>query len=362
MAWARPVRLAYTDHRRDPGAWASALGVSRDAVDLYLESDVIDLHVDSFIWTRVFGYDLTRRHGPGPTGARFMSQVDLPRIREASVTGAVWSITTNPLRASRRRPAVLAENLARLRDILARCPDDVAFVRTRAEYERARRDGRHAAFVGIQGGNALDAAALARIPDDAVVRITLVHLTSSALGATSSPFSRLSGREGLTPLGRDYVAALNARRIFVDLAHISRRGFFDAVAAHDRTQPLMVSHTGVSGVRPHWRNVDDAQLRAVADTGGVVGVMYERGFLAPGPACTAAAVVDHVAHVIDVAGEDTPALGSDWDGLIVPPDDLRTCLELPRLADVMLRRKFSPERIRKVLGDNFLRALGELRP
>ncbi len=55
-------RLDYTDHRSDRDAWARALGVSREAIDVYLASDVIDLHVDSFIWTRIFGYDLRRRH------------------------------------------------------------------------------------------------------------------------------------------------------------------------------------------------------------------------------------------------------------------------------------------------------------
>src|SRR5262249_37287420 len=141
-----------------------------------------------------------------------------------------------------------------------------------------------------------------------------------------------------------------------------RAAFFDAIGVHDRTQPLMVSHTGVSRVRPHWRNVDDAQLRAVAETGGVVGVIYERGFLGDGAGGTAEAIVDHVAHIIRVAGEGTPALGSAWDGMITPPVDLPSCLELPRVVEGMLRREFSATTIQKVLGHNFLRALAALRP
>src|SRR6187399_2995229 len=93
------------DHREDPGAWARELGISREAVELYLASDVIDLHIDSFIWTRIVGYDLTKRHGHGLLGARIYSQVDLPRIREACVTGGTWVITTNPFRGTRGRAA-----------------------------------------------------------------------------------------------------------------------------------------------------------------------------------------------------------------------------------------------------------------
>ena len=76
----------------------------------------------------------------------------------------------------------------------------------------------------------------------------------------------------------------------------------------------------------------------------------------------AESVVDHLAHIIDVVGEDYAALGSDWDGAIVTPRDMATCLELPRLVDMMLARGWSGERIQKVLGGNFIRALAALRP
>ena len=110
-------------------------------------------------------------------------------------------------------------------------PEEVQIVRSAAEYRRARGNGKHAAFIGIQGGNALDRDldALDLIPDDLVLRITLVHLSSSRLGVTSAPgISRRD--EGLSPFGRDFVRRLNDKRIFVDLAHINRRGFFSHCA------------------------------------------------------------------------------------------------------------------------------------
>lgn len=354
--------LAYVDHRKNPAAWAATLGISREAIELYLASDVIDLHLDSFIWSRVFGYDLTKRHGRGLLGARVYSQVDLPRIREAQITGAIWSITTNPARTSERRARAFHQNRAELERVLSSCSADVQIVRNAADYRAAKASGKHAAWIGIQGGNALDGGtdALSVLDDGGIVRITLVHLSKSTLGQTSAPsFSR---DDGLTSLGRDYVRELDTRRIFVDLAHIGKKGFFDAVEAHDKTLPLIVTHTGVNGVHPHWRNLDDDQIRAVADTGGVVGVMYQSSFLgSPMGKVTAAHVVDHLEHIANVAGEDVPSLGSDWDGAIVPPRDLATCLDLPRLVDIMLRRKWSHERIQKTLGGNFLRSLSELR-
>ena len=348
-------------HRDDPGAWARELTISREAVELYLASEVIDLHVDSFIWHRLLGRDVTRRHGRGPFGARFFGHADLPRLREAEIGGATWVITTNPLREGHDRAETLLRNVDALLATFARVPNDVAVVRTAADYAAARRSGKHAAFVGVQGGNAFDEVpeALDRVPAGLLLRITLLHLTSSHLGGTSSP---LGADAGIGRRGADFVERLDARRIFVDLAHAGQRSFWDAVRVHDASLPLLVTHTGVSGVHRHWRNLDDAQLRAVAKTGGVVGIMYHAPFLGDRPwAGRVETVVRHLEHVRDVAGEDTPALGSDWDGAILTPRDMPTCLELPRLVHTMLARGWSNEAIRKALGANFLRALREMR-
>jgi membrane dipeptidase len=357
------TELAYHDWRRDPAGWAAELGISRHAVDLYLASDVIDLHLDTFLWNRIFRYDLRKRHGRGPFGGRFFSQVDFPRIREAQVTGATWVITTNPFRPARERPHALLENLRRLQGIFESVPRDFRVVRNAREYRAARAAGLHGAFLGIQGGNALDRdpEALDLVPDDLVLRVTLVHLTSSRIGTTSEPHGARRG-QGLSAFGKDLVRRLDAKRIFVDLAHVNREGFFDAVAAHDRSLPLLVTHTGVKGVTDHWRNLDDAQLRAVAETGGTVGIMYQSSFLGePFWGGRAEAVVDHLLHVVKTLGEDYASLGSDWDGMINPPRDLVTPLELPRLVELMLRRGVSEDGVRKILGGNFLRVVEQLR-
>lgn len=356
--------LDYRDHRKDPKGWADELGVSQEAIELYLDSDVFDFHIDSFIWHRILGYDLTERHDHGLLGARFYSQVDFPRIREAQITGACWVITTNPAKVATERAETFVRNLAELRSIIDSVPDDFAFVRNVREYRAARAAGKHGAFIGVQGGNALDRdpAALDLVPDQAILRVTLVHLSSSSLGVTSSPLAGRGKHRGLTAAGREYVRRLNEKKIFVDLAHISREGFFDALEVHDKSQPLLVTHTGVSGVFPHWRNIDDEQIKAVADTGGTMGVIYHGQFI-DGPyfGGTIEGVVRHLEHIVKVAGEDFASLGSDWDGAISTPRDMPTCLELPRLVEVMLKRGWKANVVKKVLGGNALRVIEALR-
>jgi membrane dipeptidase len=344
----------------DKRAIAERLGVFDEAVELHYDSDVIDLHVDSFIWRRMFGYDFRRRHAAF-TGGVMLSQFDLPRAREAGIDGATWVITTNPLGDARDREASFFENLGELTALLESPGADASVVRTAAEYRAARAAGLHGAFIGVQGGNALAHSldAIDRLSPGVILRITLLHLTSSRLGATSSP---LGGNFGLSDYGKDYVRKLNAHKIMVDLAHISPAGFWDAVDVHDPTLPLIVTHTGVSGVNPHWRNLDDEQLRAVAKSGGTVGIIYHSEFLGDGLfSGKLESVVRHIEHVINVAGEDAVSLGSDWDGSIVTPRDMPTCLELPRLTAAMLERGWSEARIRKVLGLNFLRVVESLR-
>jgi membrane dipeptidase len=307
---------------------------------------------------------VTVRHDPlFPIPGIALGHADLPRLREAQIGGATWVITTNPLREGRDRVDAFVANVEDLVRTFATVPDEVAVVTTVAEYRAARAAGRHAAFLGVQGGNAFDEdlGVLERLPPGRILRVTLVHLSNSRIGSTSSPFGVLRP-SGLEREGIELVRVLNERRVFVDLAHASPRAFWDAVEAHDKSLPVVVTHTGVSGVHRHWRNLDDAQIRAVADTGGVVGVMYHAPYLGDRPwAGRVESVARHLSHVRKVGGDDAPALGSDWDGAIITPRDMPTCLELPRLVEALLRGGYPEQALVKLLGANFLRALGELR-
>lgn len=338
--------------------------ISKRALALYRECEVVDLHVDTFIWTRVFGYDLRKRHGAGPLDARLFGQADLPRVLDAGLAGACWVITTNPLRTRKGRRTALFKNVEKLTSLLER-DGRVAVVKNMGEYDAARAEGKQAAFLSVQGGNALSYGLddLDRPELSALWRVTLLHFTRSRIGAPALPSVLRFGDQGLTDYGRDFVRKLNERRILVDLAHLSSEGFWQVLEVHDRSQPLAVTHAGCAGLFPHFRNLTDAQLRAVADTGGVVGVMFQSSFLGdPAMQGRAERVVDHLEHIVKTVGEDYAAIGSDFDGAIIPPRDLKTVLDLPRLVDIMLTRGFSDTTIRKIMGQNALRVFRALRP
>lgn len=348
----------------EPGVLAQRLSVSRDAVELARGLEVVDLAVESFIPARLYGYDLLRRHRPdrGLSGFGF-GHLDMPRARDGGLSGAMLSITTNPFRSRSGRWKTFLKNIGRIRRLADQSEGVLRLVRSLDEYWAARREGAVACLLSVQGANCLDGGSPAEVPDRLLVRATLMHLTNSAIGATSGPWGRLRRHKGLTDFGRRLIEALDAERVFVDLAHAHPESFWDAVDAHHPHRPLLSTHTGVSAVCPSWRNLDDAQLRAIADSGGVIGVILSSYFLVPrGRRDEGRMVIEHMEHAIKVAGEEHVGLGSDYDGFIIPPPDLRSADSYPRLVQYMLDAGWSSLRIERVLGANALRALGELRP
>ncbi len=351
---------------------AARAGVSREATALLAASEVLDLHVESFIPSRLWGYDLARSHAHSVPFGRFFGHLDIPRALAGGLTGAMWSIATNIAAPRPQRASRLEQNLLALRATLERDPR-VAVVTDPRAYREARAAGRHAALLAVQGGNAFERSdergeivCDASDPTRTVTRVTLVHLSNSILGGTSSPL-RLGSPRGLTEQGRRMVRSLDRARVFVDLAHVSEPGFWDALEAHDPTLPVIVTHTGMRAVHDMWRNLDDRQAKAVADTGGVIGVIFHADFLGPRFGARAArsgrAVIAHLEAVIRAAGEDAAAIGSDYDGFIVPPRDLRDGeLAYARLVQFMLEARWPEARIRRVLGENFLRSWERLRP
>ncbi|MCO4771529.1 MAG: membrane dipeptidase [Deltaproteobacteria bacterium] len=361
----RPARLPAAPRMDSARTIARRLGVSEEAVELCRASDLIDLHIDTFIPPRLWGYDPLVRHSGGPVGRHWFGHLDLYRMADGGLDGAMWSITTNPFRRPRKRWAVFQRNLKRFEALVARSKGHLQFARNITEYEDAKARGAQAVMLAIQGGNALDAApsGIHSVKKDLVTRVTIVHLTNSSLGATSAPFSYLRGDKGLSQAGRVFIERMNEARVFVDLAHIHERGFWNAVDAHDASQPLIATHTGVDGVRKHWRNLDDAQIKAIADTGGVVGIIFSTAFLSRrGGPVDGRMIVEHMEHVMNVGGEGVASVGSDYDGAISPPRDMASGETYPRLVQHMLDAGWSEDRIRGVLGANYLASFEALRP
>jgi len=327
-----------------------------EAQALHGEHPAIDLHADTLMWTRWLGYDLHARHEPPLWRSAFGGHIDLPRMRDGGMGAQFFGLVSLPLTQRMKGLArVIHEQIDVLGEAIARHPADLRLVRTAAEIETARREGALGALLGIEGAHALegDLANVDAFARRGVRYLGLLHFSANEAGFPAYGRGRRDD-EGLTTFGRDLVRRCEAAGVLVDLAHVNRRGFLDACAI--ATKPPIVSHTGVLGAFEHWRNVDVDQLRAVADKGGVVGVIFCPRYVG-GDGLEP--VVRHMKHILDVVGEDAPALGSDWDGFIVPTRQLADPRGLPLLTDALLEAGIPARTVGKILRDNVMRVLAE---
>lgn len=322
-----------------------------EVAGLLREHPPVDLHADTPSLMRA-GYDLLRRHRPFLPRAALGWHVDLPRLAAGGYSCQIFGLVSLPRRGGRAARAVEAQ-MDLVERAAARSGGALVLAPTGETIRAASRAGAVGYAFGLEGAHALEGALdrLGPWSRRGLRYLTPAHFSRNEacppkVGLGASP------DDGLSRFGRALVEACEAERILVDLAHVSPRTFRDAAAMARR--PAIVSHAGSASAWPMWRNLDDAAVRAVARTGGVVGAIFGTMFTG-GP--TAAAVAEHIAALWRAGGEDLPALGSDYDGLIVPPRDLRDPSQIGNLVAALLDLRVPRRVIGKVLRDNALRVL-----
>jgi membrane dipeptidase len=163
---------------------------------------------------------------------------------------------------------------------------------------------------------------------------------------------------GLKPAGEQVVERMVELGMLIDLSHCTppaRQRIYDIVG---QRAPLMMTHVGAYALNPDPYNPQDWELRRIADTGGIVGVIFMPYWLIPNARKRGMnAVVQTLHHFVDVAGVDHVGVGSDFDGFIDPPDDLPDASHLGRLTQRLLAERFTPEQISQIWGGNALRVL-----
>ena len=234
--------------------------------------------------------------------------------------------------------------------------------RSVAEIRAAKAAGAHAAVLHIEGCEAIDAdLRMLDVLYAAGLRSLGPVWSRSNIFGHGVPFrfpSSPDTGDGLTPAGEALIRRCNDLRILVDLSHLNERGFWDV--ARLSQAPLVATHSNAHALCASSRNLTDGQLAAIRESGGLVGVNFAVSFLRPDGRRNSAtpldAVVDQIAHLIERLGEDGVALGSDFDGAVIP-DDIGSAAGLPNLVAAMRARQFGEAVIEKVCFENWMRVL-----
>lgn len=328
--------------------------VSAEAAAVHAGALVVDLHNDVLTKLTHSRYDFGREHGPATFYNPLRLDLDLPRIQRGGL-GALGCLMFSGFRIDpgRRR---FWRQLDRARALAVDHADALALARNAGEIRAARASGRVALFLGVEGSYAIDddvEAGVARLAEAGVV--FLGPLWERDSGAGTSCRTATAHDHGLTDTGRVLVRACDDAGLRLDVAHASKKTFWEIV---ERTQLApFSSHSGADGVHPHPRNLDDDQIRAIARRGGIVGVIFVAPYLG-GTFCSIERIADHIEHVARVGGEDCVALGSDFDGFLPLPRGLRDAGDVPRITELLWRRGWRAPALTKLLGENALRYLG----
>ncbi|MDP6935697.1 MAG: membrane dipeptidase, partial [Myxococcota bacterium] len=328
----------------------------QEAHEVHQSALVVDLHCDLLLTTHFTGWNWTRRHRPNPLpGAPLMGHTDLPRLRDGNIGCMALGMVVSPLRR-RSGPRAIHRYLDMLHRQVERAPDSLEIACSSQAIRTARQRGRIACFAGLEGAHALNGQLdeLPALKARGLGYVGLAHFTGNAACRPMVGWGS-NDHSGLTDFGRELVDELNRLGIAVDVAHVNRPGLIEVCARSP--VPVICSHTACTAVHRSPRGLDDAQLRAIADTGGVVGVIFVTPFIGPGGL---EAVVAHLNHLRRTIGVEHAALGTDWEGFALYPRDLNSADKLPLLTDALLRDGWTPQEILAVYGDNFLRALAEL--
>ncbi|WP_329477652.1 dipeptidase [Kribbella sp. NBC_01484] len=336
---------------------------------LHDDAVVVDTHNDLIVLVDHFD----RRDQPDHF-ARFW----LPELRAGGVDVQVLPICIEEQFQSEgalRRTLLLVE---RIHQLAAEHSDDVALCLTGADIDAATSSGRIALVIALEGAHGVgqDPELVRTMARVGVRVVSMAHFGRTFLADGSGLDETSRGR--LTPEGITALREMEELGIVFDISHLGIAGVEDVLSL--ATRPFLATHSACLGITDIHRNLGDEQLKAIAELGGVVGVAAAIPFFIDADAPTADRVVDHIEHIIGVAGIDHVGLGPDfiddyyqnvyggWLGewalptgdLAYRPAEISRPSDLPKITEAMVRRGFEEQDIRKVLGENVLRVLRDV--
>ena len=375
------------------------MSLSEKAKDLHRNTVVADLHCDTPLQIRR-GYEIGERHNH--------YHIDIPRLKDGGVDLQVFALFVDA-GIDLDKCFLEVENLYNpLISQIEKNKEQIEICKSVTEFERIKSSNKISAFLGIENGMAIenDLRKLEYFYEKGVRYMTLSHSKSHDWCSSSSDEGR--DKFGLTDFGRVVVKKMNELGMIVDVSHISVKAFYDVIDTTDK--PIIASHSNAFAICSHDRNLNDEQLRAVAKNGGVVGINFASHFLSGQfskglkkyfSENSAAKeemynsflatdktkmdqdtgylaqihkirnqfesiypdlniIADHIDYITNLIGFDHIALGSDYDGILDPPDGVEDCSKLPNLTAELLNRGYNHENLKKILGLNFIRVFKEI--
>jgi membrane dipeptidase len=332
---------------------------------------------------------------------------DLVRLKKGGVDIQVFAVWVDPI-AFEKKPFKRAKDMIdTLYSIARRNSDKIAVVRNSAEIEKALAEGKICAVIGVEGGHAIENS-IEKLEELYKLGVRYLGLTwNNSTDWASSAFDETTNPDkvkitGLSEFGKKVVEKMNELGMIVDVSHLGEKAFWDVVKVTKK--PIIASHSSVYKLCPHYRNLKDEQIKAIAQTGGVVfvnfyaeyidstfntkrkkleekykaqfdsiRVLYEHDQNAYRRARRQLmqkiaeelrppldVLIDHIDYIAKLVGVDHVGIGSDFDGISITPLEMDDVTFLPNITKKLLERGYSTDDVKKILGGNFLRVFKQV--
>lgn len=279
---------------------------------------------------------------------------DLPKFREGGVDVQVFAVWI-PGKELRRSYEFTVSQISSLRKMADEHSSGFEFAGSYDDIIRITGEGKLCGLIGIEGGTAIgnDEQHVRDFYEMGVRYIGLTWNNSNLIASSAKDETERGRTGGLTDFGRNVVKLMNEAGMLVDVSHLGERAFWDVIEVSE--DPVIASHSNCYAVNPHYRNLTDEQIKAIADMGGYIGINFYDKFLVRKGGAEISDVIDHIDHIRDLVGVDVIGIGADYDGGITPPAGLENVTKYPELTKALLERGYSEYDVKKILGENFLR-------
>src|SRR5215510_86374 len=382
------VSFSTVAQTRDERLWQRALQIHRRAI-------VIDTHNDVTTPMTNDDFDLS---GTPPTPYR----TSIERMKKGGLNAEFFSLYVKPWYVEHggaaRRTLDMIDSVYRA---VERHPNDLMFATSAADIRRAKAQGKVACLMGIEGGHAIENS-LPTLREFYRLGVRYMTLTWNNTNNWADAGRGEKKYNGLSDFGREVVLEMNRLGMLVDVSHVSDDTMSDALDVS--TAPVIASHSSARALSDVPRNIPDDVLKRIAKNGGVVQVNFYSVFVDektvapqsaerdkrlkaqqeaidqkykddpariaeesdkleaanPLPPLPISKLIDHIDHIVKVAGIDHVGIGADFDGANDMPEGARDVSMLPNITYELLKRGYSERDIRKVLGENLLRAFAEV--
>jgi membrane dipeptidase len=328
-------------------------------------------------------------------------EVDYPRMKAGGLDAEFFAAYVPAKYANKGAAAFCITIMETIHEMVNRYPSWARFATSTSDIRAAARDGKRAILIGIEGGHAIeDSIEILRAFYRLGARyMTLTHTNTNNWADSSGDEEK---HNGLTSFGKEVVLEMNRLGMLVDISHVSDKTFYDVIATSKA--PVIASHSSARALANHKRNMTDDMLRAIAKNGGVVmvnfytvfldesarvaaeerskkiapqiaewkakdpseGDIYDQGVEEmykqnPLPPVPYTRIVDHIDHIVKVAGIDHVGIGSDFDGISGnAPVGMEDASKLKAIPAELKKRGYSDADIHKIMGENFMRVFGEV--